>query len=100
MPMGPVLALDAAITKPYGRHLFHRRDDHDSGLRRHPAEVSLATSRDMDCDNGGADVRLFNGVLVRDLAGRLGASLLLGVCGRTLENDEYRQPPKLQSEIA
>ncbi len=61
--MGPVLALGAAYTKPYGRHLFHRRDGHDSGLRRHPAEVSLATSRDIDCDNGGADVRLFNGDL-------------------------------------
>ena len=41
--MGPVPALDAAHTKSYGRHLFHRRDDHDSGLRRYPAEVSLET---------------------------------------------------------
>ena len=98
--MGPVPARDAAGFKHYGGHLLHRRVHHDAGLRRRLAEVSLASPRDIDCDNGGADVRLFNGVLVRDLAGRLGASLLLGVCGRTLENDEYRQPPKLQSEIA
>ena len=90
--MGPFFGLDAAHTTPYGRHLFHRRDHHDSGLRRYPAEVSLATSRDIDCDKGGADVRLFNGVFVRDPAGRLDASLALGFPRKKPSNDEYRQP--------
>ena len=49
--------------------------DHNAGLRRHPAEVSLETSRHADRDNRGADVWLFDGVLVRGSTGCLAALL-------------------------
>ena len=78
-------ALDAAHTKPYGRHLFHRRDDHDSGLRRHPAEVSWRHLGTLIAITG---VLMFgcSTAFCRDLAGRLGASLLLGVLWKNPRN--------------
>ena len=48
---------------------------HNTGLRRHPTEVSLAPSRHTDRDHRSIDVRLFDGVLVRGSTGSLGALL-------------------------
>ena len=73
--MGTVIVLYTAVTQDYRRYLLHRHVDHDAGLRRHPAEVSLETSRHADRDNRGADVWLFDGVPVRDSTGSLEAIL-------------------------
>ena len=73
--MGPFFALDTAVTQYCRGYLLHRCIDLNAELRRHPAEVSLETSRHADRDNRGADVWLFDGVLVRDSTGSLEASL-------------------------
>ena len=69
--MGPFFALDKAVAHCYRRCLLHRCIDDNAGLRRHPAEIPLETSRHADCDHRGADVWLFDGVLVRGSSGRL-----------------------------
>ena len=73
--MGSVFSLDTAVTQYYRRCLLHHCIDDNTGLRRHSAEVSLETSRHADRDNRGADVWLFDGVLVRGSTGSLAALL-------------------------
>lgn len=70
-----ILVPNAASVQHNRRRLLFRRIGHNSGLRRHSAEISLETSRHYDRDIRCIDVWMFDGVPVPSSTGRLAALL-------------------------